>query len=76
MGEYFVNFVNEQVKSGKFLSSSEVVRAALRLFECEENKTKNIVNELKFGEKSGLISDFDRKKALANLHANYLHNEI
>lgn len=76
LGEYFENFINEKVKSGKFTSASEVVRTALRLFEQQENKTKMFVNELKAGEKSGMISNFDRKKSLSNLHTKYLHNEI
>ncbi|ULB33344.1 MULTISPECIES: type II toxin-antitoxin system ParD family antitoxin [Proteiniphilum] len=76
LGEYFENFINEKVKSGKFASASEVVRTALRLFEQQENKTKILVNELKAGEESGMISNFDREKALSNLHTKYLHNEI
>ncbi len=76
LGEYFENFINEQVKSGRFSSASEVVRTALRLFEQEENKTKVLINELKVGEKSGIISGFDRVKALKNLHTKYLQNEI
>jgi len=76
LGEYFENFISEKVKSGKFTSASEVVRTALRLFEEQENKTKILVNELKTGERSGMITDFDRKKALTNLHSKYLHNEI
>lgn len=35
-----------------------------------------LVNELKVGEKSGMISNFDREKALSNLHTKYLHNEV
>lgn len=76
LGEYFENFISEQVKSGKFSSASEVVRSALRLFEEQENKTKILVNELKAGEKSGMISNFDRAKSLSDLHAKYLKNEI
>jgi len=76
LGEYFDNFITEQVKSGKFASASEVVRTALRLFEQEENKTKILVNELKAGEKSGMISNFDKEKALSNLHSEHLRNEI
>jgi len=41
-----------------------VVRTALRLFEQQENKATMLVNELKAGEKSGIISNFDREKAL------------
>lgn len=75
IGDYFESFINEQVKSGKYASASEVVRAALRLFEKEENRTKVLVNELKAGERSGVISDFNREKALSNLHAKYLQDE-
>jgi len=76
LGEYFENFISEKVKSGKFASASEVVRTALRLFEQEENKTKMLVNELKAGEHSEMISNFDREKALSNLHTKHLHNEV
>ncbi|MCB0511809.1 MAG: type II toxin-antitoxin system ParD family antitoxin [Bacteroidetes bacterium] len=40
LGDYFDNFINKQVQSGKFSSASEVVRAALRMFEYEESKKK------------------------------------
>jgi antitoxin ParD1/3/4 len=76
IGEYFENFKSEKVKSGKYASASEVVRTALRLFEEQENKTKMLVNELKAGEKSAMISNFDREKALSSLHAKYLQNEV
>ena len=61
LGEYFDNFINLQVQSGKFATASEVIRTALRLFEQQENKVKILVNELKEGEKSKMISDFDRE---------------
>ena len=38
LGEYFENFISEQIKSGKFSSASEVIRTALRIFEHEESK--------------------------------------
>ena len=65
--DYFESFINERVKSGKFSSPDEVIRAALRLFEQEEIKTKNLINELKEGEKSEMITDFDKKQMLNNL---------
>ena len=71
LGEYFEGFISEQVKSGKFSSTSEVIRTALRLFEQQENKTKILIRELKAGEKSGMISNFDREKGLAKLHAKH-----
>ncbi len=71
LGEYFENFINEQIASGKYTSVSEVVRTALRVFEQEETKTKALVNELKSGEKSGKIRNFDRQKNLEQLHADF-----
>jgi antitoxin ParD1/3/4 len=71
LGEHFENFINEQIATGKYSSVSEVVRAALRLFEQEENKTKALINELKIGEKSGKIRGFDRNKNLEMLKANF-----
>ncbi len=49
LGDYFNNFVHEQVKSGKYASKSEVVRAALRLLEYEETKKNELIKELNKG---------------------------
>jgi len=35
-----------------------------------------LIKELKAGEESGMIADFDRNQALSNLHAKYLHNGV
>ena len=40
LGDYFDKFIHQQVQSGKFSSASEVVRAALRVFEFEEAKNR------------------------------------
>ena len=68
LGDYFDNFITRQIKAGKFSSASEVVRAALRMFEYEETKKTELINELKKGEKSGFVRNFDRKSFLSNLH--------
>lgn len=72
LGDYFDNFINAQIQSGRFSSASEVVRAALRLFEQEENLKNELVKELKKGEKSGFVPKFDRKKFVKNLHSKHL----
>ena len=59
IGDYYESFINEQIASGKYNSVSEVIRAALRYFEQEENQTKSLINELKLGEKSIKIQNFD-----------------
>ena len=71
LGDYFENFINEQIATGKYSSVSEVVRTALRVFEQEEIKTKSLINELKIGEKSTKIKDFDRNKNLDMLKATF-----
>ncbi len=71
IGDYFENFIQEQIASGKYNSVSEVVRTALRFFEQEENQTKLLINELKIGEKSAKFKNFDRSKNLENLNTNF-----
>jgi antitoxin ParD1/3/4 len=76
LGDYFDNFINHQIKSGRYTSASEVVRAALRLFEQEESKKKELISELKKGEKSGFVQNFDRNIFLNNLHDKYITGEL
>ncbi len=71
LGDHFEAFVSRQVKSGKFTSVSEVIRAALRLFEVEETKKESLIKELKKGERSGFVLDFERKDFLPGLHRKH-----
>lgn len=72
LGDYFDSFINKQVELGKFSSASEVVRAALRMFEHEESKRTALIEALKKGEKSGFVENFDKETLLKNLHEKYL----
>ena len=76
LGDYFDKFINSQVNSGRYSSASEVIRAALRMFEKEENKKKELIKALKIGEKSGFNEDFDKNDFMKSLHKKYLKNEI
>lgn len=71
LGDYFDQFINNQVKTGKFSSASEVVRAALRMFEQEETKKTQLVKELTKGEKSGFVKNFNRNSFLNDLHEKH-----
>ena len=72
LGDYFDNFISQQIKTGKYASASEVVRAALSVFEHEESKKTQLIKELIKGEESGFVENFDRKKFLKNLHQKHL----
>ena len=71
LGDYFDNFINSQIKNGKYSSASEVVRAALRMFEYEETKKSELIKELIKGEKSGFSTSFNRETFKQNLHQKY-----
>jgi antitoxin ParD1/3/4 len=70
LDDYFDNFIHQRVESGKYESLSEVVSPALKMFEKEELKKAELVNELKNGEKSGFIENFSRTEFLTQLHKN------
>ncbi len=71
IGEYYENFINSQIATGKYKSVSEVVRTALRQFELEEIQTKSLITALELGEKSIKIRNFDRVENLKRLNENF-----
>ena len=76
LGDYFDNFINDQIKSGRYSSTSEVIRAALRMFEQEESKKTRLIAELKKGEKSGFVENFDRKSFLESMNKKYVKDDL
>jgi len=70
LGEHFDTFITEQLESGRYSSTSEVIRAGLRMLEDTETKLENLRNKLIEGENSGfedysfksLISELDSEK--------------
>ena len=67
LGDHFDSFVTEQLASGRYASTSEVVRAGLRLLEEEETRLSTLRRLLEEGEASefvdyslsGLIEELD-----------------
>ena len=52
LGEHFDSFITEQLESGRYASTSEVVRAGLRLLEEEEARLATLRHMLEIGEGS------------------------
>ena len=53
LGEHFDGFIARKIEEGRFSSASEVVRAALRMFEDNEQKIATLRYLLEEGERSG-----------------------
>lgn len=68
LGDYFNEFIKEQIRTGRFNSASEVVRSALIMFEEEEIKKKELIKELIKGEQSGFSDSFDKSEFLKKMH--------
>ncbi|PIR01452.1 MAG: type II toxin-antitoxin system ParD family antitoxin [Nitrospinae bacterium CG11_big_fil_rev_8_21_14_0_20_45_15] len=50
LGEHFSSFVESKIKEGRFESTSEAIRAGLRLLEVEESKLDLLRSRLAEGE--------------------------
>ena len=72
LGEHFESFINTEISSGRYNSTSEVIRSALRLLESEERKMNDLRSALVTGENSELIEGFDPKQHLKSLRAKHL----
>ncbi|MCP4934690.1 MAG: type II toxin-antitoxin system ParD family antitoxin [bacterium] len=53
LGDHFTSFLSQLTDSGRYGSTSEAVRAALRLLEQEEAKVETLQSALTEGEDSG-----------------------
>lgn len=69
LGNYFDQFVQNQVSVGRYKNVSEVIRAGLRLLENEESKAIVLRNAIQEGIDSGIAYDFDADKNLEDLKA-------
>lgn len=67
LGNYFDQFVSNQVSEGRYNNINEVIRAGLRLLENEESKIKALKNAIEEGIESGIAMDFDPEKHLQEL---------
>ena len=67
IGPHFDTFIQNKIETGRYASTSEVVRAGLRLLEREEEKLKFLRQALAEGEQSGWAEDFDPEEFKARM---------
>ena len=71
LGEYFTSFIDAQVQTGRYGSTSDVVRAGLRLLEEHDLKLKALQGELIAGEESGVPAPLDSEAFLARMRTKH-----
>lgn len=72
LSEHFQALIKEQVQSGQYASASEVVRAAMHLFEERVNRLEHLRVELRKGEEGEGISIDEYKKSFAEKRRQHL----
>jgi len=71
LGEHYDAFIAEKIKTGRYQSISEVVRAGLRRLEEDEIKLHALREKLRDGEASPLVTNFDGREFLKQLHEKH-----
>jgi len=66
LGNHFDSFIAQQIKTGRYSSTSEVIRAGLRILENTETKLETLRNLLDEGEKNGFI-DYSYEKLIETI---------
>lgn len=69
LGNHFESFVEEAITKGRYSTTSEVIRAGLRLLEEEESRISMLKAAIQEGIDSGINESFDPEAHLALLKA-------
>jgi antitoxin ParD1/3/4 len=71
LDESFTDFIDAQVRAGRYGSAGDVVKAGLRLLEEHDLKLKALQEALVAGEESGVPAPFDSDAFLARMRAEH-----
>ena len=71
LGNYFEDIIQKSIKSGRYASASEVIRAGLRMIDEDEKKIQNLISAIEEGENSGYVQDFDPQQHLLELNSKH-----
>lgn len=69
LGTYFEDFIKSKISQGRYNNASEVIRAALRLLEENEQQSAQLSAAINKGLESGIAEDFEPTSFLKNLKA-------
>jgi len=61
LGDQFADFIQEEIKLGRYKNKSEVIQSGLRLLETENAKIEAINSTLIIGETSGKPRQFNNE---------------
>lgn len=71
LGDHFRDFALRKVREGRYGSTSDVVRAGLRLLEVQEEKLEALRRAIDEGEASGPARPFDIDEFLSEMHRKH-----
>lgn len=71
LSDHFNEFIARAVESGRYASTSDVVRAGLRILEEEEQRLDRLRAEIIKGEEIGFTEDFDFDDFLSETHEKH-----
>lgn len=71
LGSHMLDFAQQQVATGRYSSTSDVVRAGLRLLEEHEARVQALRDALIAGENSGQSTPFDFDAFIATKRAKH-----